>query len=76
MKISIKKRIHNCDKHLSCKDYWDEVGVVETIQYCTVCGRIKNHDAYGADCVINYKPKEFINSPSKALKKFFKKGKK
>jgi len=72
MKISIKKQAHNCDKHLAIKHWHDDVSVVETMQYCTICGRIKNHDAYGQDFVINYKPKEFTNSISKALKKIFK----
>lgn len=62
MKLSVKKQIHNCDKHLTTKCWRDDVGVVETMRYCTICGRIKNHDAYGQDFIINYKPKEFISS--------------
>lgn len=60
MKISFKNKLHNCDKHL-VKHHWREEGyIVETEEYCSICGRIKNHDAYGDNFVIKYKPKRFM----------------
>lgn len=59
MKISFKNKLHNCDKHL-VKDSWTEEGyVVERLEYCSICGRVKNHISYGANYVINYKEKTF-----------------
>jgi len=55
MKISFKNKLHNCDKHL-VQDQWNEEGyVVERLEYCSICGRVKNHISYGAYYVINYK---------------------
>ena len=59
MKIRFKNKLHNCDNHLIKYNWHEEGYIVETIEYCSICGRIKNHDSYGADCVINYKPKKF-----------------
>ncbi len=61
MKISFRKKLHNCDKHINIYNWYDEQGVVETEEYCSICGRIKNQDAYGADFVIKYKPKSFMH---------------
>ena len=69
MKLSIKNQIHDCDKHLDERYYYEEVGIVETIQYCTICGRIKNHDAYGHNFVIEYKPKVFTDDFEKNFKR-------
>lgn len=53
------KRQHNCDQHLISKNYHDEVGIIETMQYCAICGRIKNYEAYGQDVIINYEPEDY-----------------
>ena len=61
MKISFKNKLHNCDKHLITYHWREEGYIVETIEYCSICGRIKNHDSYGTDAVIKYKPKRFTH---------------
>lgn len=50
---------HNCDRNLISKNYHDEVGIIETMQYCAICGRIKNYEAYGQDVIINYEPEDY-----------------
>ena len=62
MKISFRKKLHNCDKHLKIYTWNDEQGVVETEEYYNICGRIKNQDAYGSSFVIKYNPKRFMYS--------------
>lgn len=59
MKLTFKNGLHNCDRYLDSSWYRDEVGIVETICFCTKCGRIKDHWAYGSDCVIKYKPRDY-----------------
>lgn len=53
------KMLHNCDRNLISKNYHDEAGIIETMQYCTICGRIKNYEAYGQDVIINYEPEDY-----------------
>lgn len=58
MKISFVPKLHNCDNHLKRKEYRDSSGYTdETVDYCLVCGRIKNHFAYGIVVVNDYFPK-------------------
>ena len=58
MKLTLFPRPHNCDKHINVNFWSDEQGVVERLEVCTVCNRVKNFWAYGVDYVINYKQKK------------------
>ncbi len=58
MKISFLPKLHNCDNHLRHEEYRDGIGNIdESLDFCMVCGRIKNHFAYGTDFVYDYFPK-------------------
>lgn len=59
MKISFKNKLHNCDKHIETTRYFENYCVVEFVKYCSICNRIKQHEAYGATFVDNYNPKNF-----------------
>ena len=63
MKLSFKKKIHNCNKHIKQHTLyagWNEPeGVNGFEEYCSICGRIKNYEEYGSSFIINYKPKEY-----------------
>ena len=58
MKLSFVPKLHNCDNHLKHKEYRDGIGYTdESLDFCLVCGRIKNHYAYGTEYVNDYLPK-------------------
>lgn len=49
MKLSLRPKIHNCEKHLTeTNEQYDAYGVIEYDVICSVCGKKKNHWAYGS----------------------------
>ena len=55
MKISFRPKIHNCDKHLTIKEFHKDYYINEYIVYCSICKKIKEHNTYGDYINIKWK---------------------
>lgn len=62
IKISFRKKLHNCEKHLQYVRWRTDYHLDEDITFCNVCGRVKNHYVYGNDEIKNYQPVEYIKT--------------
>lgn len=56
LKISSKPKLHICDKHIELKILGRiNSDIAEYQNVCSICGKIKEHWAYGYHYVLNYK---------------------